>query len=106
MTAPTPTSKILVVEDDPSILIGVRDTLEYEGFGVVTARDGGAGLKLALKGKRNGYEVDWAALVSGDAALAAALNASLEAPLLPKKRAPATSSRKAARKRKPLPGRS
>jgi hypothetical protein len=65
-----------------------------------------AGLKLALKGKRNGYEVDWEALVSGDAALAAALNASLEAPLLPNKRTPATTSRKAARKRKPLPGRS
>jgi DNA-binding response OmpR family regulator len=45
MTTP---AKILVVEDDPSILIGVRDTLEYEGFGVVTARDGEAGLKLAL----------------------------------------------------------
>jgi hypothetical protein len=42
------------------------------------------GLKLTLKGKRKGYEVDWAALVSGDAALATALNASLQAPLLPK----------------------
>ena len=40
--------KILVVEDDPSILIGVRDTLEVEGFTVITARDGEAGLKLAL----------------------------------------------------------
>jgi hypothetical protein len=65
-----------------------------------------AGLKLALKGRRNGYEVGWASLVSGDAALAAALNASLEAPLLPKKRAQATTTRTAARKRKPLPGRS
>ncbi len=39
--------KILVVEDDPSILIGVRDTLEVEGFHVVTARDGESALKLA-----------------------------------------------------------
>src|SRR4051812_29054754 len=40
--------KILVVEDDPSILLGVRDTLEGEGFAVLTARDGETGLKLAL----------------------------------------------------------
>jgi DNA-binding response OmpR family regulator len=40
--------KILVVEDDPSILLGVRDTLEVEGFTVITARDGESGLKLAL----------------------------------------------------------
>jgi hypothetical protein len=62
-----------------------------------------AGLKLALKGKRNGYEVDWKSLVSGDAALAAALNASLEAPLLPQKKARVLTPRKAARKRKPRP---
>jgi hypothetical protein len=35
------------------------------------------GLKLTLKGKRNGQELRWNDLVSGDAALAAALNASL-----------------------------
>jgi predicted component of type VI protein secretion system len=35
------------------------------------------GLKLTLKGKRNGQELRWSDLVSGDAALAAALNASL-----------------------------
>ena len=43
----------------------------------------GQGLKLALKGKRKGYELEWSALVNGDAALATALNASLQAPLLP-----------------------
>jgi hypothetical protein len=43
------------------------------------------GLKLVLKGRRKGYEVSWASLVSGDAALSAALNASLTAPLLPKR---------------------
>ena len=36
-----------------------------------------AGIKLVLKGKRKGYELDWQSLVSGDAALAAALNATL-----------------------------
>ncbi|HUQ25606.1 MAG TPA: hypothetical protein VM140_08050 [Burkholderiales bacterium] len=35
------------------------------------------GLKLVVKGKRNGLELGWKALVSGEAALAAGLNASL-----------------------------
>ena len=35
------------------------------------------GLKLVPKGKRNGLELAWKALVSGDAALATALNASV-----------------------------
>jgi hypothetical protein len=35
------------------------------------------GLKLTLKGKRKGKELRWIDLVTGDAALAVALNASL-----------------------------
>ena len=35
------------------------------------------GLKFVPKGRRKGYELEWQALVSGEAALAAALNASL-----------------------------
>jgi hypothetical protein len=35
------------------------------------------GLALTPKGKRKGYELAWVDLVSGDAALAVALNASL-----------------------------
>ena len=35
------------------------------------------GLKLVEKGKRKGLELAWSALVSGDAALAAALQASV-----------------------------
>ena len=35
------------------------------------------GLKLTLKGRRKGQELRWNDLVSGDAALAVALNASL-----------------------------
>lgn len=35
------------------------------------------GLKLVVKGKRNGLELAWSDLVSGDAALATALQASL-----------------------------
>jgi len=49
-------------------------------------------LKLTPKGKRKGLELAWDALVSGDAALAAALNASVarltpETPLVPSPRA-------------------
>lgn len=35
------------------------------------------GMKLVPKGKRNGLEIAWKDLASGDAALATALNASL-----------------------------
>jgi hypothetical protein len=36
------------------------------------------GLKLTAKGKRKGQELAWKDLISGEAALAVALNASLE----------------------------
>lgn len=36
------------------------------------------GLKLVPKGKRNGLEIAWKDLVSGETALATALNASLK----------------------------
>jgi hypothetical protein len=38
------------------------------------------GLKLTEKGRRKGQELNWKDLVSGDAALATALNASVEQP--------------------------
>jgi hypothetical protein len=37
------------------------------------------GLKLVAKGRRKGIELKWEAIVGGDAALATALNAQLEA---------------------------
>ena len=37
------------------------------------------GLKLVAKGRRKGVELRWEALVGGDAALSAALNASMAA---------------------------
>ena len=37
-----------------------------------------AGLKLVPKGHRKGLELEWKALLSGEAALATALNASLQ----------------------------
>jgi hypothetical protein len=36
------------------------------------------GLKVTAKGKRKGHELAWKDLVTGEAALAAALNASLQ----------------------------
>jgi len=38
-----------------------------------------SGLKLVLKGRRKGVELQWTELVNGDAALAAALQASIGA---------------------------
>jgi len=37
------------------------------------------GLKLVAKGRRKGIELKWEAILGGDAALASALNASMEA---------------------------
>jgi CheY-like chemotaxis protein len=35
--------QILIVEDDPSIILGLKDSLEEEHYQVVTATDGEAG---------------------------------------------------------------
>ncbi len=40
--------KILIVEDDKSILMGLKDDLEFEGYKVSATLDGKEGLKLAL----------------------------------------------------------
>jgi DNA-binding response OmpR family regulator len=60
---------ILVIEDDISILRGLKDNLEYEGYDVVAETNGEKGLQLALKKKTdlvlldimlpgiNGYEI-------------------------------------------------
>ena len=40
------------------------------------------GMTLTLKGRRKGFDLEWKDLVSGDAAMAMALNASLTAPNL------------------------
>jgi DNA-binding response OmpR family regulator len=40
--------KILIIEDDKSILMGLKDDLEFEGYKVSATLDGKEGLKLAL----------------------------------------------------------
>jgi DNA-binding response OmpR family regulator len=47
MRAPRP-AKILVVEDEPAMVAGLRDNFEFEGYEVITASDGAEGLRRAL----------------------------------------------------------
>jgi hypothetical protein len=61
-------------------------TLDGRTFIVAVSPEG---LKITLKGKRKGQELRWSDLVSGEAALAVALNASVghfESPAMPAKR--------------------
>jgi len=60
---------ILIVEDEPAMLRGLKDNLEFAGYKVVTAQDGQAGVQAALEArpdlivldimlpKVNGYEI-------------------------------------------------
>jgi DNA-binding response OmpR family regulator len=41
--------KVLLVEDEPSILIGLEDALVADGYDVITARNGETGLQLVLQ---------------------------------------------------------
>ena len=62
-------TRILVVEDEPSIVVGLESDLRLEGYDVVVARDGEQGLTLArqepfdlvlldvMLPKKNGFEV-------------------------------------------------
>jgi hypothetical protein len=54
-------------------------------------------MMLVPKGRRKGYELEWRALVSGDAALATALNASLRAGPAPKPDHPPVQGRRRGR---------
>jgi two-component system alkaline phosphatase synthesis response regulator PhoP len=42
-------TRILIVEDEPAMVAGLRDNFEYEGYEVISAADGEAGLERALK---------------------------------------------------------
>ena len=60
---------ILIIEDDPTMLRGLKDNFEYAGYNVLTAADGEKGLNAALDAspdliildimlpKINGYEI-------------------------------------------------
>ncbi len=40
-------AKILIVEDEPDMVLGLKDNFEFEGYEVLTAADGAAGLERA-----------------------------------------------------------
>jgi|SRR5512146_1741210 DNA-binding response OmpR family regulator len=42
-------TKILIIEDEPSMVAGLRDNFEFEGYEVAAAYDGAEGLERALK---------------------------------------------------------
>jgi DNA-binding response OmpR family regulator len=50
--------RVLIVEDDPDLLLGLKDNLEAEGFAVVTATDGEAGLDRAIRDRPDAIVLD------------------------------------------------
>ena len=41
-------TRVLIVEDEPAMVAGLRDNFEYEGYDVISAADGAEGLERAL----------------------------------------------------------
>jgi two-component system alkaline phosphatase synthesis response regulator PhoP len=48
LAGPSVKTRILIVEDEPAMVAGLRDNFEYEGYEVISAGDGSAGLERAL----------------------------------------------------------
>lgn len=48
LTGPKTTARILIVEDEPNMVAGLRDNFEFEGYQVIAARDGVEGLERAM----------------------------------------------------------
>jgi DNA-binding response OmpR family regulator len=46
-----PTETVLIIEDEPTLLRGLKDNFEFKGYRVTTASDGEQGLEAALTGK-------------------------------------------------------
>ncbi len=53
-----PRKKILIIEDEPHIVLGLTDALEFEGFGVVSASRGKEGVLLARQEKPDAVLLD------------------------------------------------
>ena len=41
-------TRILIIEDEPAMVAGLRDNFEYEGYDVISAEDGLSGLERVL----------------------------------------------------------
>jgi DNA-binding response OmpR family regulator len=75
--AASPSGRILIIEDEPALMRGLKDTFTSKGFDVSTAADGEAGLRQALGSspdlilldlmlpRVNGYEICRAVRESG-----------------------------------------
>jgi len=50
--------KILIIEDEPNIVLGLTDALEFEGFAVVAAKNGKEGVQLARHEKPDAILLD------------------------------------------------
>ncbi len=50
--------KILIIEDEPHIVLGLTDALEFEGFLVVSANTGNGGVQLARQEKPDAVLLD------------------------------------------------
>lgn len=44
-------AKVLIIEDEPNMILGLKDSCEYEGYEVAVARDGKEGLEKAATEK-------------------------------------------------------
>jgi DNA-binding response OmpR family regulator len=54
----SPKRKILIIEDEPHIIMGLTDALEFEGFAVVSANRGREGVNLARQEKPDAILLD------------------------------------------------
>ena len=53
-----PKKTILIIEDEPHIALGLKDALEFEGYGVFTAGTGREGVSLARQERPNAVLLD------------------------------------------------
>jgi DNA-binding response OmpR family regulator len=53
-----PRTTILIIEDEPHIVMGLRDALEFEGFGAISAGKGKDGIALARAESPNAVILD------------------------------------------------
>jgi DNA-binding response OmpR family regulator len=53
-----PKRTILVIDDEPHIVLGLKDALEFEGFSVLTAATGKAGMQLAQRERPDAILLD------------------------------------------------